>query len=794
MGIYGRYYDNRAWLKFDKSVVPYFDKAYLCLYKYDSGGLGVSGKNFQLYYSHNQTWHEKDLTWDDLPDWVDVVVSEANITSTNEWICFEVTEAFGGLDDNVTYMIRKEITEFDVSSNFTNYTVGETGVPSWDLYVDEENPDVSYNSTSKSYIFNITGKHKYSYIRVSPNNVFFPGSRVDNATLYLYIPTGCNQSVTIGVYYCHEENASESMTYFSQPYCELLEDTAEFNETGWVTFDVKEAAQKAALKGGYLTSNITLKLKCEENNPEIHLNTLDGGETEKNFSYFDGGNQTDYLKLPKLANVTSAHLNVSGFSNFTISFISSFNTESQDDNPGDVCYHDGKFYVVGEEFDRVYRYSESGSYDSWYFDVSSQETEPQGVEYNGTYFWVVGKANDRVLRYQSDGTYDNWYFSVSSQTDYPRAVRFNGTHFFVLSSSPSAIFVYDEAGNYQSSITLSGTNETNRRGLALERGNFWVVGTEAKVAFRHDSTGAADGMSFSIGGGEQGIDFNGTHFCTIRGFGYSGCPVNRYKKDGDSPTFPFLDVGGDGDTEWSYSSYSGEFLTEEQTNDFAAEINDYLATCSPDADGYCSVPLVLHSDTAGILEISDININYTTPVCFYTEEHAGTNYDPRIEIGYSYSTKNQWAFFRSSNYSDSTYHPYVVANISWAINATNATGTFEPFGQTDTQWIWKICSNPETGGPIDIYLNLTDIVNSTGHSLTELPSCVTSFWHWSNETNVEARSEANITGNTAKRVLYNLQNGTCAYIWENITFNDCTPGDYFDFNFSFHSCTDSGGC
>ncbi|MFQ6068026.1 MAG: DNRLRE domain-containing protein, partial [Candidatus Bathyarchaeia archaeon] len=59
-----------------------------------------------------------------------------------------------------------------------------------------------------------------------------------------------------------------------------------------------------------------------------------------------------------------------------------------------------------------------------------------------------------------------------------------------------------------------------------------------------------------------------------------------------------------------------ESVSPERTADFSQEINDYLSTCSPNANGECDVPLVLHSDTAGKIQISDIDIQYnyqTTP-------------------------------------------------------------------------------------------------------------------------------------------------------------------------------------
>jgi len=61
--------------------------------------------------------------------------------------------------------------------------------------------------------------------------------------------------------------------------------------------------------------------------------------------------------------------------------------------------------------------------------------------------------------------------------------------------------------------------------------------------------------------------------------------------------------------EWNFT---GEFNhTNNKTDDFSSAINSYLSTCSADTENYCQVPMLLHSDTSGILQISDININYT---------------------------------------------------------------------------------------------------------------------------------------------------------------------------------------
>ena len=65
-----------------------------------------------------------------------------------------------------------------------------------------------------------------------------------------------------------------------------------------------------------------------------------------------------------------------------------------------------------------------------------------------------------------------------------------------------------------------------------------------------------------------------------------------------------------GVAEWSWT---GEFTSDNgtQTVDLNATlINNYLSTCTP-VKGYCNVPILFHSDSTGLLEVSDIEVNYS---------------------------------------------------------------------------------------------------------------------------------------------------------------------------------------
>lgn len=80
--------------------------------------------------------------------------------------------------------------------------------------------------------------------------------------------------------------------------------------------------------------------------------------------------------------------------------------------------------------------------------------------------------------------------------------------------------------------------------------------------------------------------------------------VNGYGNVGKYAANPTLDVGDDGDTDWSYT---GEFCVNRTTMDFSNEVNVYIAS-HPQSTPYIYVPLVFRSDSIGEIKASSINI------------------------------------------------------------------------------------------------------------------------------------------------------------------------------------------
>ncbi len=72
----------------------------------------------------------------------------------------------------------------------------------------------------------------------------------------------------------------------------------------------------------------------------------------------------------------------------------------------------------------------------------------------------------------------------------------------------------------------------------------------------------------------------------------------------------------DGIQSWNYidyypdSSAPGNYFAEEEIIDLTSELNNALENCVADEEGYCDIPITIHSDSAGKINISNIDIYF----------------------------------------------------------------------------------------------------------------------------------------------------------------------------------------
>jgi len=308
-----------------------------------------------------------------------------------------------------------------------------------------------------------------------------------------------------------------------------------------------------------------------------YLNTLNDSSTAKNFTFTTSENVTTWIRLPKQSRVIDAKLNLSGY----------YNDVSPVTNYSDISLYD-----YGSP---VYNDSEFPSYEG----TSAQS-------FNLTYNLNVTKIKIYIERYPSTGTGFVWLelnTGNDTQPEYNSTIG-KPTNSFAISD---AINISDYPSFTWVTFNITASLNSSTRYWIMIRGNRTICGVVG-----------GDGSSSTYVNG-RGKYFNLNYRCYMS-YGADDCTSDPISTDfffeiyGESyPTNPYLDVSGDGDTEWSYTGEFNESVSPKRTADFSSEINTYLSTCTPDANGNCDVPLILHSDTAGKIQISDINITWGSP-------------------------------------------------------------------------------------------------------------------------------------------------------------------------------------
>ncbi|MBN2042947.1 MAG: DUF87 domain-containing protein [Candidatus Aenigmarchaeota archaeon] len=205
-----------------------------------------------------------------------------------------------------------------------------------------------------------------------------------------------------------------------------------------------------------------------------------------------------------------------------------------------------------------------------------------GVDTNATTTGVsIGDINDNPGNEVATTGGDS-YARVYNITDSSAAQDW----YFQAGAGINSIVIGDVALDIPGNETVIGTD--TKKVITLDKnGNMiWSFGTLTYVHTVEKGNLTSDqGIELAAGDGSLYI-FNFNYF----------------------PTNLSIDVGNSGPYDWSYPEE--KLRTSVNAYGFNSAIENFLSTCTPDANGKCDVPFVFHSDWAGKLNISQINISY----------------------------------------------------------------------------------------------------------------------------------------------------------------------------------------
>jgi len=250
-------------------------------------------------------------------------------------------------------------------------------------------------------------------------------------------------------------------------------------------------------------------------------------------------------------------------------------------------------------------------------------TSSNGITYLGTTdvndeglkaynMYVYANANDRT----QDVVYTNTFSGTSTKNV---SIWFSGFSRYsgeIWGYMPIATQIFYEAAeqSYPSTIGTdqSSLEKLNPTGIKLRAymNHFSDTSERGYLNAYYLTTLSSSDMSFVFSTSAVCDTYNGR--CAYTNTDYSSTlniPALSYFNPNLTTRNPWFKAGSlDGTFDWNYT---GNFTGYNTTNDFNNSINSYLSTCTADSEGYCLVPLQFYSELEGALTLNNISINVT---------------------------------------------------------------------------------------------------------------------------------------------------------------------------------------
>lgn len=366
-----------------------------------------------------------------------------------------------------------------------------------------------------------------------------------------------------------------------------------------------------------------------------NLNKLNDSSSSTNLNFNGSQNQTVYLDIPKFANVTSAILNIFG-KNLNNNLVTYFKFEDSTTNSviTDSANNVNGTLRVNNNLENTNLHSTTGVFgNAINFNKTNQNISLTLTNFNTTNysitFWVKNlsalASNGIFVFYLESSNFSmgtsirafSGYYGISNElsiyynnSETPGSCSGNYPSLGAIVGGPvvtapynlseytfvALVFNSSNSGGFQRLLYINN-NSTQYSIFSnpyIKCGNNRLVNPSLRIG--SPATANLVTGNFSLD------DFR------IYNYSLDANEVNSLYLNNITTSNTYLEVGNiDGTREWNYT---GNFTGTNTTNDFSARVNNYTSNCSFDSENLCQVPLLFHSDSAGILQISNINISY----------------------------------------------------------------------------------------------------------------------------------------------------------------------------------------
>lgn len=311
-----------------------------------------------------------------------------------------------------------------------------------------------------------------------------------------------------------------------------------------------------------------------------YINQLNNSNIEENITFWGDENQTRYIEIPKIANITSSKLNLTGyFSNQNMLYNS---TTSEPESDGQVDQASTGFSLGhrdGDDYIELYLLIDTPP------DANISAIEHRTLR--------VGTPENLNIMYNINIAETDGYLSGDPSDDNTSAYSTVKSNFNVSSWGSNSTW------GLQRSVILDNdyTMNSSKKYLLWYEFVSGDIGAGSNVYAIIEETSPTNNFLGWVEGADEKYSFSS--ILDMRLYNYTGNTSNVWLEIGNA----------DGIYEWNQT---GSFTTTNTTTDFNSTLQYYITNnCTAELWENCTVPFILHSDARGKIQISAIDIQFT---------------------------------------------------------------------------------------------------------------------------------------------------------------------------------------
>jgi len=508
---------------------------------------------------------------------------------------------------------------------------------------------------------NITGNLNVSFDILHPDYGINYGIRENQSNISLFINYFRMENM-------NDSNPTKNLTFTGSENINIGISAHQYDDVVNLTLNVTGYINGATYPTDvkiYVNNTLSNSLGVLRETGDFTLNTFSDGDDAKNITLSGGSISTaGYLKILKSSTITGARFNLSGHhtggidqlhdmgeiikldgttetmcGNKTYDFI-----ELKNGATLNICNYDGSNETKGKLFLNVThnitvdKTSKIVGFGDGFRGTTDDGEGPGGGKYGlGTYgggggggYGNVGGAGGTGS--EGTGGAGGVSYDSNSGKGFPMGSggAGEGQHTFSGSDGGAGLYLLSPLVNISGNISVYGddgsgftqwygSSGAGSGGTILIEANYLIIEDIFKAYGGAGSLGWDSGHGGSGAGGRIKLFFislNDDSFSVNLSGGSTpgnkGGEGSLYQEQTGNLTYnPFVEVGSiDGTREWEW--IDGHFDDKHnRTKDLTSAVNTFLDSCTADSEGFCLVPISLYSESDGIIEVSNIDIDYT---------------------------------------------------------------------------------------------------------------------------------------------------------------------------------------